>query len=140
MTAENVELDKSRWYFQHGKRGIKRFVYLTFEAEEIMRRVVASNPTDPIFRNTRGQPWDRHSVKCRFERLAPKVGRRMSLYLFRHAHITRQVASGMDSHVVAQLASHITQDWEFMRDKLRESPPGPQEPPSPSSTTPRPSC
>jgi integrase len=131
VEAANVELDKSRWYFQKGKRNIRRFVYLTAAAEEITRRAMAAHPSGPIFRNTRGQPWDRHSAKCRFDRLSKAVGRHVSLYLFRHAQITRQIASGMDSHVVAQLAghrdskmvdtvySHVAQDWEFMRDRLR---------------------
>lgn len=131
VEAKNVELEKSRWHFQKGKRNIRRFVYLTDAAEEITRRAMAAHPSGPIFRNTRGQPWDRHAVKCRFERLKGKVGRQVSLYLFRHAQITRQIAAGMDSHVVAQLAghrdskmvdtvySHVAQDWEFMRDRLR---------------------
>ena len=131
VTAQNAEIDKSRWHFPEGKRGRRRFVYLTEEAEEITRRRMEQYPEGPIFRNTRGRPWDKGSVKCRFARLASKVGRQLSLYLFRHAQITRQVVSGMDHHVIAHLSghrdskmidrvySHASEDWKFMRDKLR---------------------
>lgn len=133
VTAANVELDKYRWYFPRGKGGRPRYVYLTAAAEEITRRAMAEHPTGPLFRNRRGNPWERQAVQGRFRFLAPKVGRKVSLYLFRHAQITRQIASGMDSHIVAKLAghsdsrmidtvySHVSQDWEFMRDKLRGS-------------------
>jgi integrase len=133
VEAQNVELDKSRWHFPKGKRGLRRFVYLTEAAEEITKRLMEQYPSGVLFRNTRGQPWDRHAVKCRFERLKEKVGRQVSLYLFRHSQITRQLASGMDSHFVAALAGHrdskmidrvyghAKDDWQLMRDKLRGS-------------------
>jgi integrase len=135
VTAAQVEIDKARWHFQKGKRGLRRFIYLSADAEAITRRLMAEHPTGPLFRNTKGHQWDRHSVKCRFERLKGKVGRQVSLYLFRHSQITRQLASGMDSHVVAQLSghkdtrmidrvySHVANDWEFMRDQLRGATP-----------------
>jgi len=131
VESHNVELEKSRWHFQHGKKGIRRFVYLTEEAEAITRRLMEKYPTGQLLRNTRGQPWDRHAVKCRFERLKGKVGRQLSLYLFRHSQITRQLAEGMDSHFVAALSGHrdsrmidqvyghAKDDWKLMRDKLR---------------------
>lgn len=133
VEARHVELDKARWYFQKGKKGLRRFVYLTQDAEAITKRRMLQYPEGPIFRNTQGRPWDKGSVKCRFSRLRTKVGRQLCLYLFRHAQITRQLAPGMDSHIVAQLSghrdsrmvdavySHVANDWQLMRDKLRAS-------------------
>ncbi len=142
VEAGNVELDKARWHFQKGKKGIRRFVYLTEAAEEITKRLMEEHPAGPLFRNTRGQPWDRHAVKCRFERLKGKVGRQVSLYLFRHSQITRQLAAGVDSHFVAALSGHrdsrmidhvyghAKDDWQLMRDKLRGSGTGASPPSS----------
>jgi integrase len=103
--------------------------YLTEDAEAITKRLLKQYPKGPLLRNTRGQPWDRHAVKCRFERLKDKVGRQVSL--FRHSQITRQLAAGVDSHFVAALSGHrdsrmidrvyghAKDDWQRMRDKLR---------------------
>jgi integrase len=140
VEARHVEIDKSRWHFPpaEGKRGRRRYVYLTETAEQITKKLMDRNPEGPIFRNTHGKPWDKRSVACRFYRLKKKVGRQLCLYLIRHAQITRQLAAGIDSHIVAQLSGHrdtqmidrvyghTIEDWELMRNKLRgkgKSPP-----------------
>jgi site-specific recombinase XerD len=135
VEARHVELDKSRWHFAplEGKRGLRRYVYLTEEAEAITKKLMERHTEGPIFRNMDGAPWNKCSVACRFQRLKKHVGRTLCLYLFRHAQITRQLVAGVDSHVVAQLSGHrdtrmidrvyghAAEDWEFMRDKLRST-------------------
>ncbi len=104
-----VELDKHRWLFPRELSKTKRrprLVYMTGVAEAIVRRRVDQYPVGPIFRNTRNDPWTSSAVKCRFSRLEAKIGRRLCQYNFRHSWITRMIASGVDSHVVAVLAGH----------------------------------
>ena len=85
-----------------GKREA-RAVYLTDKAVEILKRNWREGI---IFRNTRGEPWTSNAVRCRFERLEEKVGKRYCQYLLRHSFITRKLLAGVDSHVVVQLVGH----------------------------------
>ena len=80
-----------------------RAVYLTDKAVEILKRNWREGI---IFRNTRGEPWTSNAVRCRFERLEEKVGKRYCQYLLRHSFITRKLLAGVDSHVVVQLVGH----------------------------------
>jgi integrase len=130
VEARHVELEKCRWHFppKEGKQGRRRFVYLTPDAVEITKRLMEQHPTGALFRNSKGRPWDKGSVKCRFSRLKTKVGRQLCLYLWRHSWITRKLIAGVDSHIVAQLSghrdtrmldavySHAVENWEAMAD------------------------
>lgn len=108
------------------KKERRRFVYLTASGVEITERLAAESPVGPIFRNSRGAPWTAYSVSCRFDRLKEKVGRKLCLYLFRHAWVTRKLMAGVDSAIFKDLAGHadtqminrvyghVAQDWHFM--------------------------
>ena len=63
-------------------------------------------PEGPIFRNTRGRPWNKDSVNCRFDRIKEKTGSKYCLYLFRHTFATRMLESGLDALTVAVLLGH----------------------------------
>ena len=130
IEARHVELKKSRCVLPTEEaKGKKepRVIYLPTERSlDIVRRRMAEHPTGPIFRNTRGRPWTAFAVKCRFEKLEAKLGKRYRHYDFRHGFITRKLLAGVDSHVVASLAghsdskmidrvySHVADDHEFM--------------------------
>ena len=134
VEARHVEFDKSRWHFppREGKKERRRCVYLTRNAERITERLVKDFPDGPIFRNLRGTPWTPYSVNCRFKRLEGKVGRKLCLYLYRHAWVTRKLVAGVDSSVLKDLAGHadaqminrvygrVAEDHKFMLEQARK--------------------
>ena len=101
------------------------------------RLAAASSPKDRLDDDKKADPspapsggsgrrWTGSAVKCRFDRLEEKLGRRYFQYMFRHTWITKKLRSGVDSHIVAALAghsdtkmldkvySHVAEDHEFM--------------------------
>lgn len=129
LEARHVELDKQRAVIpaDEAKKGIQRaFYFPTDRSMEIIKRLIQERPEGFLFLNNRGNPWTGFAVKCRFARLEEKVGKRFSQYTLRHTWITRKLAAGVDSHVVAKLSghqntamldrhySHIADDYDFM--------------------------
>jgi integrase len=109
VEAKFVDLKNARWVFpvkkSKGKRR-PRIVYLNDEALGITQTLMLKWPNGPIFRNTRGRPWTKDSVNCRFERLEKKLGTKYCLYLFRHSFATRLLETGLDALTVAVLLGH----------------------------------
>jgi integrase len=129
LEARHVELDRHRAVVptEEGKGKIARAIYFPTERSlEIITRLVKEHPEGPMFLNLKGNPWTRFAVKCRFDRIQKKIGRRYRQYDFRHSFITRKLLAGVDSHIVAALAghkdtkmidstySHIADDYKFM--------------------------
>ena len=109
VEARFVDLKNARWVFpvkkSKGKRR-PRIVYLNDKALEITRRLMLKWPEGPIFRNTKGRPFTKDSVNCRFARLKRTLGTRYCLYLFRHSFATRMLESDLDALTVALLLGH----------------------------------
>jgi integrase len=79
VEARHVDLANGRWVFpiQESKgKAFPRIVYLNDGALAITRRLVAVHPEGPLFRNTYGEPWNRHSLNCIFSRLHVAQGLR----------------------------------------------------------------
>jgi len=127
LRAEWIDLEKRRCVIpgDEGKGGRTRAIYLATERSvRIVKRLMQQE--GPIFRNTRGNPWTASAVKCRFAAMEEKLGRRYTQYAFRHTWITRKLLAGVDSHLVASLAghvssqmidtvySHVADDYKFM--------------------------
>lgn len=109
VEVRHVDLPNKRWVFEIEKsKGKKRqrVVYLSETAIEITRRLLRKHPEGALFRNSRGRPWTRNSVKCRFGRMKVELGTRYRLYDFRHTFATRLLESGVDALVVAALMGH----------------------------------
>jgi integrase len=109
VEARHVDLIARRWVFapSEAKGGRRpRIVYLTDAALDVTRRRVKEFPDGPLFRNSRGAPWNGYSVGCRFRRLADRQGERYCLYHFRHTFATRMLTSGLDALTVALLLGH----------------------------------
>jgi hypothetical protein len=51
------------------KTGQDRLVYLTPAMLELTRKLMELYPTGPLFRNSRGKPWTRNAIRCRFRNL-----------------------------------------------------------------------
>jgi len=129
LEARHVQLDKQRAIIptEEAKRGITRAIYFPSDRSmAVVTRLIKEHPTGPLLLNNRRRPWTGMAVKCRFEDLQKKLGKRYTHYSLRHSFITRKLVAGVDSHVVAALAghrdtkmidsvySHVADDHEFM--------------------------
>ena len=84
-----------------------RVIYLTPVALEITKRLVQENPTKPIFRNSKGDPWTSSALRCRFRRLRDKLDiKGLCPYATRHSYATRSLINGVDSTTVSLLMGH----------------------------------
>lgn len=117
--VEARHIAPGRWVFpaDEHKTGEKtqrpRVIYLTTMMEQITSDLVARFPSGPLFRNSKGKPWNKDSIRNRLRRmrsnrhLKGKLPSDLCAYLFRHAYATESVAEkGMDVHQVAQLMGH----------------------------------
>lgn len=135
LEARHVQLDKQRAVIpaEEAKGGITRAIYFpTDRSMAVVRRLVNDRPRGPLLLNNRQRPWTGMAVKCRFEDLQAKLGKRYTHYALRHTFITRKLVAGVDSHVVAALAghrdtkmidsvySHVADDHEFMLQNARK--------------------
>src|SRR5262249_62174992 len=77
--AAYADLAPPRWVFpireSKGKK-FQRVVSLSDRALEITRRLLLKRPSGPLLLNTDGNPWCVSSVKCRFQQLCRRIGRR----------------------------------------------------------------
>jgi integrase len=107
--ARHFDREGRCWVFpaeeSKGKRD-PRVVRLTDRAFEICQRLVLKNPTGPMFRNRKGNPWTRYSLHCRFYRLAEKLGFHVCSYSIRHTFATDAIIRGVDLVSIAMLMGH----------------------------------
>jgi integrase len=77
VEGRHVDLANQRWVFPvtESKTDIPRIVYLTDTALAITKRLMLQHPTGPLFRNRRGNPWTKDSVKCVFLNIRITLGR-----------------------------------------------------------------
>ncbi len=88
-----------------GKRH-ERVIFPPIDALAICQRLAAVHRLGPIFRNTKGRPWTKDSINCRFQRMKKKLNRPCCAYAIRHSFATEGLKSGMDSLTLAQLMGH----------------------------------
>lgn len=127
VTARQVHLPDGLWLLDGHKTehhtGAPRVVLLTPEMTELTRRLVERHPEGPLFRNEKGMPWNRNSIRCRFRRLREKLklGKDVVAYLYRHAVCTDLLESGTGIAQAAELLGHRGTEM-IMRhySKLRE--------------------
>jgi len=107
--ARHLDTANSRMVFAKdeakGKRRT-RVVYLTDEALEMASRLAREHPVGHLFRNSKGDPWHRNNVNCRFGRMKKHIHVKLCLYHFRHTFANRLLEAGVDSLTVAILLGH----------------------------------
>lgn len=81
-----------------------RVIYLNDEAKDLVFRLSKKWPMGPIFRNQRGKPWDKNSVRCRFRRMREKFGN-LCAYHLRHSFATFALET-LDPITVSVLLGH----------------------------------
>lgn len=113
VTAEQVDLAQGVWVLPkhktRHKTGKPRVVYLTPRMVELCRDLMAKYPEGPIFRTSRGKPWNRNAVRCRFRRLRDKLGLKgVVAYTYRHTYATDALVNGVDTMTVCELLGHTS--------------------------------
>lgn len=105
-----------------------RVIYMIPEAKAIVERLAKENPTGVVFRNSKGTPWTKNSIKCRLTRISKKVGFRVIAYGARHSWATNALVDGgvdpisvahlmghRDTTMVSRVYSHIAKNPDFLR-------------------------
>ena len=72
VESRTVDLKRSVMTVK-GKAGV-RDVVLTAQAAELIARMVKLHPEGKLFRNTRGNPWNRNSLRCALRVRRKKTG------------------------------------------------------------------
>lgn len=112
----------------------ERVIFLTENACEICRRLMLKYPEGSIFRNQRGNPWNKNSIKCRFTRIGKKLGKTgLCAYGIRHSFATEGLKNGVDSvslsmlmghsdvSMIARTYQHLARNPEFLREQARKA-------------------
>ena len=112
MTAQDVNLDVGAWTFKRHKTVKKthkpRVVMLTPPMIELCRQLVVKHPDGALFHNSRGKPWTRNAIRCRFRRLPHKLGLEAGVvaYAYRHTFTTEGLEAGVPIATMAELLGH----------------------------------
>jgi len=112
VTAAEVDLRTGVWdlvdHKTRSQTGEKRTVILTPGMIELTKKLMSLHPEGPLFRNRRGQPWDRSSIRCRFRRVRDKLklGKDVVAYLYRHAVCTDLLEAGVGLAQTCEILGH----------------------------------
>jgi integrase len=108
---EAAHLDGARFVLPISKskgRKRSRVVYLPPDALEIVERLVERHPEGKLFRNRKGTPWNRDSIRCRFLRLKRELNMpNLTATTLRHSYAHHRLTSGQDALTVAKLMGHV---------------------------------
>jgi integrase len=116
VTAANANLDAALWVLPvhktRKKTGKPRVVYLTPAMVELTRKLAGRHPDGPLFRNSRGKPWTRNALRCRFRQLRRKLPHLKGVvcYTYRHSFVTDALEQGVGVAQVAKLLGHTSTD------------------------------
>lgn len=85
-----------------------RVVFLSTEALAVVQRLVALRPEGKLFLNSKGRPWNRNSVRCRFRLLKRELKMPwLTATHMRHSFAHHRLSSGQDALTVAKLMGHV---------------------------------
>jgi integrase len=112
-----------------------RLLFLSDRLRRLLARLWDRVPIreGEIFRNARGETWNRNSLRCRMRRLRDRLGlrpdgtgERIVLYTLRHSAATDLAAAGIGEHALADVLGHTstrtTQRYvHLQRDALRRA-------------------
>jgi len=108
IEAQHVNGDRITLPIKQSKGKRKsRVIYLPAEIVPIVAKWATANPTGKIFRNTKGKPWDKDSINCRFKRLKKTMKMpKLNATVLRHSFAAHRLAAGQDSLLVSKLLGH----------------------------------
>jgi integrase len=88
-----------------GKRKERR-VPLDDVVQAILKPLTLKYPEGPLLRNTRGRPWTKDAINCRFQRLKEKLPYRATAYAMRHTFINEALRNGASETAIAEVVGH----------------------------------
>jgi integrase len=112
VTAADVDLRQGIWKLEKHKTSKKtgkpRIIFLSPEAVELTKELLALRPEGPLFLNSREQPWTRNAVRIRFRNLRDKYPELKGIvaYTYRSSFATDALESGVPDASVAALLGH----------------------------------
>lgn len=112
VTAKDVDLDQGLWILkQHKtakKTGKPRLVYLSPDALELTRGLVARRANGLLFLNSKGLAWTRNAIRMRFRNLRKKHPELEGVvaYTYRSSFATDALELGVPDASVAALLGH----------------------------------
>jgi integrase len=108
IEAQHVNGDRITLPIKQSKgRRRSRVIYLPAEVVPIVAKYAAKYPTGKLFRNTKGKPWNKNSINCRFKRLKTVMNEpKLSATVLRHSFSAHRLAEGQDSLLVSKLLGH----------------------------------
>lgn len=125
------------------KTGQDRRIFLAPEALDLCRRKIAEHPEGPIFRNSRGRPWNSGSWNCQIRSMRRRgvLPRRVIVYGLRHLFATDALEAGESVATVAALLGNspaivektynrLTDRDEHLRAAVQRVRPARAEPPA----------
>jgi integrase len=136
VQARHFDRDERRFVLERSESKGKKYnrvIYLNDEAFAISCRLALKYPEGPIFRNAKGDPWNKNSLNCRLRRLTKHTGFKLMLYALRHTFATNALINDVDAVSVAQLMGHrdltmvartyghLAGASKFLRDKLAQA-------------------
>jgi integrase len=91
-----------------GKTGKPRVIHLSEDATAILAKLLAAGPSGALFRNSRGNPWNEHSIACAVRKIRERAGLdgRTVAYALRHHWITDALARGVPLATVAEMSGN----------------------------------
>jgi integrase len=111
----------------------RRVIRLNDHATEIITRLAKKYPEGLLFRNKRGTRWTGYALNNRYDRIGAKVDFEVFPYILRHAWCTDALLRDVDPLTVAILLghkdatmvmkvySHLTQNDDFLQQKLKQA-------------------
>jgi hypothetical protein len=109
ITAEMIDWDGEcipLKKHKNARKGKKRVIYLTDEAQAILRELVEMRPTGPLFRTRYDHAYNRSNIIKAFRRLEETLGiERFNPYSYRHTFITDALERGLSGSGEARPAS-----------------------------------
>ena len=97
-----LPIDKSK-----GRRR-SRVIYVPPEALEIVERLSKQYPQGTLLRNSKGNPWNKDSVNCRFKTLKRKLNMpKLCATTLRHSYAHHRLTNGQDALTVFKLMGHV---------------------------------
>lgn len=139
VTVENVDLDQGIWILpEHktkGKIQRPRIIYLTPVLLELTRSLMERHKTGLLFRDSKGNAWNKNSIGLRIRRARKKLnlGDDFVAYLYRHGFATEALTNGVsvaavaellghtDLQMVAQHYSHLSQQKQHLREMAKKA-------------------
>ena len=88
-----------------GKTGRPRVIHLNDAATAILSGLLAGGAAGPLFRNSRGHPWNEHSINSAVSKIRMRTGldSRVVAYALRHHWATDALARGVPLATVAEM-------------------------------------